>query len=76
MNKLNNLLKKRIFKIEIFHKSIYIAHFTEIITLEENRISITDENRLIIITGNNLVVSRLLDKEILITGEIKKIELG
>lgn len=75
-DKIAEYIRDSVFKMEIFKNSIYIANFTDIITLEETRISITDDKRLIVITGNNLVVSCLLDKEILITGEIKKVELG
>ena len=76
LDKIADYIKDNVFKMEILRNSIYIANFTNIVTLEETRISLTDNQRLIVITGNNLVVSCLLDKEILITGDVKKVELG
>ena len=75
-DKIAEYIRDSTFKIEIFKNNIYIANFSNIVTLEETRVSINDNNRLIVITGNNLVVSCLLDKEMFITGDIKKIELG
>jgi sporulation protein YqfC len=76
LDKIADYIRDSVFKMEILRNSIYIANFTNIVTLEETRISVTDNQRLIVITGNNLVVSCLLDKEILITGDVKKVELG
>lgn len=47
----------------------------KIIVLEENKISLLTNNNKIIIKGNNLVLKKLLDKEILINGKLLNIEV-
>ena len=43
-------------------------------SLEDNRISVKYSNGTIIIKGNNLSINKLLEQEMLITGDIKSIE--
>lgn len=53
-----------------------IVNYQSIIFLEETRISLKCSQGIVVIRGNNLTVNRLLDQEILVSGEIKTIELG
>ncbi len=55
---------------------IHIINYDDLISMEEERISITYENKRMIIRGQNLIVRKLMDQEVLITGEIEEIELG
>lgn len=75
-NGLVSYVKDNEFKINIFHNKINIVNYLEVISLEDNRISIKYRDGNIVIKGKNLLVKKLLDKEILITGNIKLIEMG
>ncbi len=75
LNRLKDYINDDSFKINIYKNKINIVNYLDIITLEDNRISLKYQEGMIIIKGNNLSVNKLLDNEILITGEIKSVEL-
>lgn len=75
LNRLKDYINEDSFKINIYKNKINIVNYLDIITLEDNRISLKYQEGMIIIKGNNLSVNKLLDNEILITGEIKSVEL-
>ena len=75
LNKLKGYINDDSFKINIYKNKINVVNYLDIITLEESRISLKYQQGMIIIKGNNLSVNKLLDNEILITGEIKSVEL-
>lgn len=62
------------FRLVLFRNRVYITNYLEILTLNNKRISINNVNNLIVIKGEDLVLNKLLDKEILITGKILTIE--
>lgn len=75
LNRLKDYINDNSFKINIYKNKINVVNYLDIITLEEDRISLKYQEGMIIIKGNNLSVNKLLDNEILITGEIKSVEL-
>ena len=75
LNRLKDYINEDSFKINIYKNKINVVNYLDIITLEESRISLKYQQGMIIIKGNNLSVNKLLDNEILITGEIKSVEL-
>lgn len=75
LNRLKDYINDDSFKINIYKNKINIVNYLDIITLEDNRISLKYQEGMIVIKGNNLSVNKLLDNEILITGEIKSVEL-
>ena len=62
------------FRLVLFCDRVYITNYLEILTLNNKRISINNGNNLIVIKGEDLVLNKLLDKEIFITGKILTIE--
>lgn len=50
-----------------------IINYSEIIDFSSNKISVRYEDNIYHIEGNNLVISRMMDNEILITGDISNI---
>ena len=62
------------FRLVLFSDRVYITNYLEILTLNNKRISINNGNNLIVIKGEDLVLNKLFDKEILITGKILTIE--
>ena len=75
LNRLKDYINDDSFKINIYKNKINVVNYLDIITLEESRISLKYQQGMIIIKGNNLSVNKLLDNEVLITGDIKSIEL-
>lgn len=63
------------FKITILKNKINISNYNTIDYFESNMIIIKYNEEEIIIKGDDLVVSKLMDNEILISGIIKNIEM-
>ena len=61
-------------KITIINNKINITNYIDIGHFDNNKIVVKLKNKNIIIKGENLVVSKLLDSEILITGEFYNME--
>lgn len=74
-NRINNYINDNEFRFTIYEDKIHIINFQKIISLEEDYISILNNNKKITIKGTNLKLNKLLEKEILIKGNILKIEV-
>jgi len=75
MKKIINYIKDENFKIIYINNSVNIVNYDKIVEIKEDVITILKENKLLFIKGNDLRLNKLLDREILITGLISKIEL-
>ena len=73
---ISSYIKDNEFRINIYHNKINIVNFIEINTLGETRVSIKYNRGNIVIKGKNLLVKKLLNNELLLTGEVKLIEMG
>ena len=62
------------FKITILKNKINIINYDRIINLTDNEVSLKVENTKIKVYGNNLMLNKLLDREILLTGKVSKVE--
>lgn len=76
---MNNLIKNYIvdntYKIIIDEKSLYIYNYVEIIKVTSEVIIISMKDKDIKISGASLIISKLSQKEMLIIGVFKKVEL-
>ena len=63
------------FKMVLTDNYIDILNYQEVSLFDDNRIIIKNENGIITIFGNNLIISKWMDNEILVNGEVIKIEL-
>ncbi|MBQ6495150.1 MAG: YabP/YqfC family sporulation protein [Bacilli bacterium] len=75
LNKLDRYIIDKEYKIIIKKNSINIINFKEIKDFSSTKIVIKNEDNNTIVTGENLVVSKMQDNEILITGKIESIKL-
>ena len=75
LDKINNYINDTEFRFTVYENKINIVNYTRIISLESNYISIKSINKKIIITGDSLILNKLLDREMLISGNISKIEV-
>lgn len=73
---IKNFVNDNKFNLSIFDNCIHINNYQEIITLEETRVSVTSAYRMITIKGKNLSINRLMDNEILISGEVKEVDFN
>ena len=64
------------FKITILKDRINIVNYDRIINLTDTEVSLISEGMKVRIYGNNLLLNKLLDKEILLTGKISKVEFN
>lgn len=74
INDLRNYLTESEFKITILKNKINLINYESIEHFDANKIMIKSDSGLIVINGKNLVVTRLLIDEVLITGIIHNIE--
>lgn len=72
--KIREYIKDEEFRLVLFKDRVYITNYLEIITLNDKRISINNGNNLIVIKGEELILNKLLEREVLITGKILTIE--
>lgn len=75
LDNLRNYINDNAWRINIYDRKINIVNYQDVITLEDNRISIKYQNGILVIKGEHLSVNKMLENEILITGDIKSIEL-
>lgn len=73
---LRNYVMENEFKIGIVKDKVNIVNYTSVGHFDSSKIIIRHDTGNVIIKGTNLVVSKLLHDEILITGKIVHIELG
>jgi sporulation protein YqfC len=75
INKLRTYILEDEFRINILQDKINIINFTKIGSISETSIEVYNDDNKIVINGKNLVISKLLNNEMLITGIIKSVEL-
>ena len=77
MKLINNIREYMInneFVINIYEDKINIINYSNIGAIEESKIIVNGNNKMILINGEHLVLKKLLNDEILIAGNVKKIE--
>lgn len=74
MNSFRSYLLDEEFKITMIENKIDVVNYDSIGHFDSSKVMIHYNSKTLIIKGKNLVVSRLLSDEVLVTGEIKGIE--
>jgi len=75
LDKINNYINEDEYKIVITDGYINIINYTEIIDFNSMKISIRHNSGITSIIGKDLVVSKMVEDEILITGKFNSINL-
>lgn len=70
-----NFLKTDEFLIGVFSDKIHIFNYLRIIEIDINRINIQVKDKRIEIKGNNLLIKKLDKNEVLIIGNIKRVDI-
>lgn len=74
LNNLRSYILEDKFKITILTDRIDIVNYSEIDHFDDTKIIVKFQNGLVIIKGEDLTISKLLNDELLILGKIKNIE--
>ena len=75
-SKLDKYLEDEDYKIIIKKNQINIINFKEIIDFSDNKITLKCENKRIDVEGKNLIISKMMDDELLIIGNINNIRIN
>lgn len=76
LSKLDRYLEDNNYEIIIKENKVNIINFQEIIDFSVSKISLRCDNKIINIEGKNLIISKMLDNELLITGIIFNIRIN
>jgi len=76
ISKLDRYLENKNYEIILKENSINIINFKEIIDFSTNKISLRCDNKIINVEGKNLIISKMLDEEVLITGTINNLRIN
>lgn len=76
ISKLDRYLEDKNYEIIIKENKVNIINFVEIIDFSVNRISLRCDSKIINIEGKNLIISKMLDDEVLITGIISNVRIN
>lgn len=71
---LDRFLNDHNFKVTYFNNKINVNNYEEIVDFSPKQIDIKHKDGLFTITGNNLVITKMFDNEILITGIIETLK--
>lgn len=74
INSIRSYISDEEFKITILKDKINIVNYTSIGAIDDNKVMIKYDNGYVTLKGSNLVVSRLMNNEILISGNINSLE--
>ena len=72
---IRNYIIEQEFEIRIINNKVDVINYKDIGHFDSNKVIINYSDGSVVIKGNNLVVSKLMNDEILIGGEIKGLEL-
>ena len=76
ISKLDRYLENKNYEIILKDSSVNIINFSEIIDFSMNKISVRCDNKIINIEGKSLIISKMLDDELLVTGNISNLRIN
>lgn len=76
VDRLGDYLYDNEYKIIVKKNQVDIVNYDEIIDFSLNKISVKYRNKIFVIEGTNMVISKMLDNEILITGNISNLRIN
>ncbi len=75
-DRLSNYIEDREYKIIIKENFLNIVNYDEIVDFSLHKISVRIKNKLILVEGTKLVISKMLEREVLITGNISNLSIN
>ncbi len=74
LTNIRNFIKDDKFRINMYDDKVDIINYSEIVDFSSDKIVLKNFDRFIYVNGNNLVINKLLDTELLISGDISSLE--
>lgn len=74
INSIRSYILDEEFRIIILKNKVNIVNYTSISLIDDNKVVVKHNSLNIFVNGNHLVVSRLMNDELLISGDISSIE--
>lgn len=74
-DRINNYLNDNEFRVTVLANKIDIINYTSILDFSSTEISVKVNNKIVIVTGDDLVISKMYDDELLIKGKINNIKI-
>ena len=71
-----NYIRDNEFKMIVLENKIDIVNYLDLLSMNDERVSVSTSFGRIVIKGNDLTVKKLLNKEVLIVGKFMSIEMG
>ena len=75
IRQIRNYIENNDFKIVVLNNKVNVVNYKDIIKISTQLISLDSGTDIVNIKGDNLVLGKLLDNEILIVGKISSIEV-
>lgn len=74
-NRIKNYIEDNEFHFDIFIDHIYITNYEKILSLNDTKIVFLAKNKKITLIGNKLSLIKMLDDDLLIQGNLSKVEM-
>ena len=75
-DRFNNYIEDREYKIIIKENYLNIVNYDEIVDFSLHKVSVRIKNKLILVEGTRLVISKMLEREVFITGNISNLSIN
>ena len=75
MKRIRNFLLEEEFQIKASNTYVNLVNYEEIISFDNHQVILQTKEKTVAIKGENLVVNKLVNEEVLVCGKIEKIEL-
>lgn len=75
LEKITNFVIDKEFRLTLYNDKLHIINYKEILSLTDDNLIVSTLKGKIFITGSNLTLLKLIEKEVLISGKIKNIEV-
>jgi sporulation protein YqfC len=75
VNKVRNYLLEEEFSVNVYKDKVHVINYSSIGIFNSKNVTINYDGGTLNISGDNLIVKRLLDEEVLILGKIRNVEL-
>ena len=63
------------YKLTVYEDEIHLINYKKLLVLEEEKIVVSTSKSIITISGENLLLKKLLQNEMLLSGVVQKIEV-
>ena len=74
LTNIRNFIKDDNFRLNMYDDKVDIINYSEIVDFSSDKIVLKNFDRFIYVNGNNLVINKLLDTELLISGAISSLD--